>query len=178
VDGVIGTVNVDPRDQVSTNQALLTVIDLSAFEIKIDIPETYADEIGPGIATEITYENKAYEGMVTAVAPEVNNSLVTGTVVFTAELPHGLRQNQRVSTRIILSTRTDVVKVRRGPFLESGGGRKAYVVEQGMARLRPIRTGTISLTEVEVLAGLTEGETIIISDISRFQEAETVLLID
>ena len=103
-------------------------------------------------------------------------NLVTGTVIFTDDLPHGLKQNQRVSTRIIMSSLDDVMKVRRGPFLESGGGRKVYVVVDGMARLRTISTGAMSLMEVEIKGGLEEGEIIVISDTSRFQAAETVLL--
>ena len=93
VDGVVGTVNVDPKDVVAANQSLLTVIDLSAYEIQISIPESYGDEIAVGIEAEITYENQQYAGMVAAVAPEVNNSLVTGSVVFTGNLPQGLKQN-------------------------------------------------------------------------------------
>lgn len=176
VNGVIGTVNVDPRDYVSTNQALLTVIDLSAFEIQVSIPEAYADEIQPGIPAEITYESRVFPGMVASVAPEVNDSLVTGSVVFTGALPEGLRQNQRVSTRVILSRHENTLKVRRGPFLESGGGRIAYVVRDGLASKAEIQTGATSMTEVEILAGLDPGDDIIISDISLFENAQTILL--
>ncbi len=176
VNGVIGTVNVDPKDFVSINQALLTVIDLSAFEIQVSIPEAYADEIQPGIPAEITYESQVFSGMVASVAPEVNNSLVTGSVVFTGDLPEGLRQNQRVSTRVIFSRREDALKVRRGPFLESGGGRVAYVVREGLATRIDIQTGATSMTEVEILSGLEPGDQIIISDISLFDKAGAILL--
>ena len=47
VAGVIGSLSVDPRDIVIRNQELMTVIDLSAFEIEISIPETFADDIWP-----------------------------------------------------------------------------------------------------------------------------------
>ena len=176
VDGVIGSLAVDPRDLVVRNQELLTVIDLSAFEIEISIPETFADDILPQTAAEITVEGRTYQGVVSRVAPEVRNSLVEGRVVFGDDRPATLRQSQRVSTRIILSSKDDVLKVRRGPGLESGGGRIAYVVEGDLAVARTIATGIRSMTEVEVLSGLAEGDTIVISDTSRFQSAETVLL--
>jgi len=176
VAGVIGTVSVDPRDIVIPNQELLTVIDLSAFEIEISIPETFADDVSPGIEAEITHEGRQYVGMISSVAPEVNNSLVEGRVVFRGEQPTTLRQNQRVSTRIILSAKDDVLKVKRGPFLESGGGRRIYVVDGDMAVATAIVTGARSLTEVEIVSGLELGDTIVISDTSRFEGAETVLL--
>ena len=77
---------------------------------------------------------------------------------------------------MILETRNDVVKVPRGPFVESGGGRQAYVIEDGMAVLRPIQVGSLSVSEVEIVSGLEIGDQIILSDTARFDGAERVLL--
>ena len=176
VDGVIGSLSIDPKDTVARNQELLTVIDLSAFEISIDIPEVYADEIQRGVRAEITYEGRQWPGEVLSVSPEVNNSLVQGRVAFTGDLPRGLKQNQRVSTRIILGEKNDVLTVRRGPALDSGGGRKIYVVRDGVAVLDQISLGARSISKVEILSGLQEGDEIVISDTTRFNGAERVLL--
>ena len=176
VAGVIGSLSVEPRDIVIRNQEMMTVIDLSAFEIEISIPETFADDVHLGTSADITLEGRQYVGTVASVAPEVKNSLVEGRVVFDGDQPATLKQNQRVSTRIILSSKENVLKVRRGPFLESGGGRLSYVVEGELAVARIIETGLRSLTEVEIIAGLEVGDTIIISDTSRFEGADTVLL--
>ncbi len=178
VSGIVGSVAIDPKDIVSRNQVLLTVIDLSGFEITISIPENYADEVVAGTVAEINYEGEAFRGRVTSVSPEVENSLVEGRMAFDGPLPKGLKQNQRVSTRMILSSLDDVLRVRRGPFLESGGGRKVYVVEDGMALLRTVSMGASSLSEVEVRNGLREGDVIVISDTTRFQNAQTVMLRD
>ncbi|MSR62964.1 MAG: HlyD family efflux transporter periplasmic adaptor subunit [Planctomycetes bacterium] len=176
VAGVVGKISVDPRDIVLQNQELMTVIDLSAYEIEISIPETFADEIALGIPAEILHEGQTYVGRVSSVSPEVTGSLVQGRVVFGGEQPASLKQNQRVSTRIILSARENVLKLRRGPFLESGGGRSCYVVDGDLAVEREIRAGARSLTEVEIETGLELGETVVISDTSRFDGAHTVLL--
>lgn len=176
VSGMIGTVSVNPNDLVNLNQKVMTVIDLSAFEIEISIPESYSDEINPGVSTEITYENNKYTGVVSAIAPEVTNSTVKGTVVFSGETPNGMRQNQRVTTRLVLSSKENVLKVKRGPFMESTGGRKAFVVENDLAKSTAIVTGVTSMSEIEVVSGLKEGDTIIISDTSSFGDSESVLL--
>jgi HlyD family secretion protein len=176
VDGVVGSISVNPEDHVTPNQQLMTVIDLSAFEIEIDIPENYADDISIDAAAEITYENRIYSGRVSSVSPEVTGSLVAGRVVFGDQLPQGLKQNQRVSTRIILSSQDNVLKVRRGPYLEAGGGRKIYLVEGDIATQQSVTVGTTSITEVEIVSGLEEGDTIVISDTSRFQDAQSILL--
>ena len=63
-----------------------------------------------------------------------------GTVVFAAAAPSGLRQSQRVAVRLLFETKTGVLKLPRGPFLESGAGRSAWVVDaSGVATRRDDR---------------------------------------
>jgi HlyD family secretion protein len=178
VDGLVSRVMINDRDSVSEGQQLAMVVDLSAFEIDVMIPENYSDEISPGTEAQISYDGRQYEGAVKSISPEVEGSRVRGVVVFSGEAPAGLKQNQRVPTVLVLETRLDVVKVPRGPFLEAGSGRQAYVLEDGIAVLRPIRVGSLSVGEVEIVSGLEVGDQIIISDTARFQGAERVLLRD
>lgn len=176
VDGVIGSLSVDPTDVVNDSQPLLTVIDLSAFEIQIDVPEIYGDKIKAGTNAEVRYENQTYPGMVIAISPEVNQSFVRGTVVFQGDPPTGLKQNQRVTVRMILSSQQNVLKVRRGPFLDSGNGREVFIVRDQVAVRQGVEIGELSISEVEIRSGLQEGDTIIISDISRFDGANKIFL--
>jgi HlyD family secretion protein len=175
-DGMVATVNVQDRDAVGPNSPVLTIVDLSAFEVEFDVPENYAALLAPGTRAEILYEGRTYPGKVTVVSPEVRDSQVRGTVVFDGETPDNLRQSQRVSVRMVLERRSGVLKSARGPFLESGGGRHAYVLEGGIARRREIEVGAVSVAEVEILRGLAEGERIVISDTSIFEGAGTVLV--
>jgi HlyD family secretion protein len=175
-DGMVATVNVQDRDAVAQNQAILTVVNLSAFEVEFDIPENYASDMTPGTVAEILYEGKTYPGKVTTVSPEIRDSQVRGTVVFDGETPPGLRQSQRVSVRMVLEHKTNVVKTARGPFLESGGGRQAYVVDNGVATKREIEVGAVSVSEVEITRGVNPGERVVVSDTSVFEGARTVLI--
>lgn len=176
VDGLVSRVQIEDRDAVDPNTALITVVDLTAFEVEIFVPENYADEVIPPIDALITYEGEIYKGEVKSISPEVEGSRVKGIVAFTESPPAGIKQNQRVSTRLVLETKKDVLKVDRGPFVESGGGRLAYVVEDGMAVRRPVETGSLSISEAQIVAGLEAGDQIIISDTARFAGAEKVLL--
>ncbi|MGB3564365.1 MAG: HlyD family efflux transporter periplasmic adaptor subunit [Thermoanaerobaculia bacterium] len=174
--GLVARVEVEDHDAVILGQPLVAVVDLSAFEVEFYAPESYADEIYPATAARVHYNGVEYEGEVRGISPEVEGGRVKGIVAFTQQAPEGLRQNQRVPTRLILETRSDVVKVPRGPFVESGGGRQAYVIEDGMAVLRPIQVGSLSVSEVEIVSGLEIGDQIILSDTARFDGAEKVLL--
>ena len=178
VAGLVARVQVTDRDSVVPGQPLATIVDLSAFEIEVPVPEAYADDVEPGTPAEITYVNRVWPGTVKSIAPEVEGSRVAAIVVFDGEAPEGLKQNQRVSVRLVLDSRSDVLKVPRGPFLEAGGGRSAYVVEDGVAVLRPIEVGALSVSEVEIVGGLEPGDQIILSDTRRFEDAERVLIRD
>ena len=177
-NGLIATLDVENRDAVNDGQALLGIVDLNDLEVAINIPEAYADEVTPGLNATVQIGSDIHTGIVTQVAPEVRNSQVEGRLSFSEGTPEGLRQNQRLSTRVILDQRPDTIKVARGPWLDSGAGRTAWVVHDDVARSREVTIGAVSVTEVEVLSGLEPGEQIILSDLSRFDGSESLLLRD
>jgi HlyD family secretion protein len=176
VDGMVGSIAVQQRAAVTPNQPLLTVVDLSVFEIELSVPESYADDLALDMPAEITYGSSKYEGRLTSISPEVRNSQVVGRVRFAGDAPADLRQNQRVSVRIVLEEKPDALIVDRGAFFESGGGRVAYKVDGGVARRTPIATGASSIAKVEIAQGLAEGDQIVISSLEPFGRAETVLI--
>lgn len=176
VDGMVGSIAVQQRAAVTPNQPLLTVVDLSVFEIELSVPESYADDLALDMPAEITYGNSKYAGRLTSISPEVRNSQVVGRVRFAGDAPADLRQNQRVSVRIVLEEKPDALVVDRGAFFESGGGRVAYKVDDGVAHRTPIATGASSIAKVEITQGLAEGDLIVISSLEPFGRAETVLI--
>lgn len=178
VTGMIGNLMVDQKAAVAENQPLLTVVDLSAFEVEMQVPESYGDDLKIGMDAEISYSGRTFAGLVTAVSPEVQNNQVTGRVRFADEPPAGLRQNQRVSVRIVLEASNDVLMVQRGPFLDTGGGRVAYVLNDGLAERRSIQIGASSINSLEIVSGLEEGEQIVISSIGQFNGVNTVYVTD
>lgn len=178
VNGVVGTLAVTEGTTVARSVPLITVVDLSAFEIEVLVPESYADDLGLGMDAEVTYGAKKYAAKVSSVSPEVKQGQVTGRLRFSGETPQGLRQNQRVSARILLESRDNVLKVARGAFLDSGGGRVAYLVQDDIAVRTKILTGASSVSEVEILEGLSPGDRIIVSNLGEFERVETVRLTD
>jgi HlyD family secretion protein len=178
VDGMVGGVAVIQKAAVQRDAPIVTVVDLSAFEIEFRVSEGYASQLAIGMPVEIRYGNDNLRGEVTAVSPEIKQNEVTGRVRFVGEPPAGVRQNQRVSIRILMDRRDDVLKVERGAFYEASGGKYAYVVHDGVAQRRPITTGAASVRDVEIQGGLEVGDEIVISDTDIFADAERVRIID
>tara|TARA_R110000772_G_scaffold87960_1_gene183007 strand:- start:809 stop:2125 length:1317 start_codon:yes stop_codon:yes gene_type:complete len=184
VNGIVGNLAVQQKNQVSKNQAILSVVDLSEFELEVDIPESYADDLAIGMDAQVGLNGQQYPAVLVTISPEIENNQVNGRVRFakqdiqgkTLEQPSGLRQNQRLSTRILMENKHNVLTLTRGQFLQSDNGRFAYVVKNDMAVRQPITIGARSLSEVEILAGLNKGDQVIISSTDALNSAETVLL--
>ena len=174
-DGQVGQVQVPQGTNVTANAPVLGVVDLSVFEVEIKVPESFARDLAIGMPAQITSNGKQYPAKVSAVSPEVVNGEVNARVRFDKDSqPPGLRQNQRLSARILLDTRDNVLMVERGPFLEQDGGRFAYVVDGSSAVRRPIQIGVSSLSSVEILSGLQPGDRIVVSGSDLFDSADRV----
>lgn len=177
VAGRVGSVAVVDRAVVPPNAPLLTVVDLSQLEVELEIPETYADELGLGMSVEVTIGDQRVAAELASIAPEVIDRQVLARARFAAQ-PAGLRQSQRVAARIVIDEKANVLKLARGPFLEQTGGRHAWVVEDGEAVRRPIQVGATSIAAIEITAGLSEGEQVVIAGTDLFEDAERVRLTD
>ncbi|HEY8146835.1 MAG TPA: efflux RND transporter periplasmic adaptor subunit [Kofleriaceae bacterium] len=178
VDGVVGTLSVADRAVVPANAPLMTLVDLSQLEVELAVPETYADDLGIGMTAEVRIGATTANGTLSALSPEVVDNNVVARVRFAGKQPEGLRQSQRVSARILIEERADVIMVPRGPFLEAHGGRTIYVVDDGIAVKRSIRVGATSVSSVEILEGLSAGEKVVIAGSEDFEDAGTVRIND
>lgn len=174
VDGFIGTLNVQNRMVVAANAPLMTLVDLSKLEVEVEVPESYVADIGLGMNAEITLPSGKATGKLSALSPEVVRNQVLARVRFDGEQPKGLRQSQRVTARLLIEERPNVVMLPRGPFVESEGGRFAYKVDNGIAVRTPVQLGATSISAVEILSGLKPGDKVVIAGTDTFNNASRV----
>ncbi len=176
VDGQVGQLFIAERATVAKDAQLLSVIDLSALQVEMQVPESFARDLGIGMGGEISGNGKTWKGLVSAISPEVVNGQVAARLRFDGDTPKQLRQNQRLSVRVLLDKRDDVLTVQRGSFVDESGGSYAYVVNGGLAVKTPIRVGASSIDKVEILDGLKEGDRIVISGTDSFKGAAKVAI--
>jgi HlyD family secretion protein len=174
VDGFIGTLSVPNRSVVPANAPLMTLVDLSALEVELEVPETYVADLGLGMAAEIQVGGGTARGKLSALSPEVVKNQVLARVRFSGAQPEGLRQSQRVSARLLIDEKPNVLMLPRGSFVESEGGRYAYVLRAGVAVRTPIKLGATSVSSVEILSGLKQGDKVVISGTETFENAARV----
>jgi HlyD family secretion protein len=176
VDGQVGQVQVADRASVAKDAPLLTVVDLSALEVEIKVTESLARDLRPGMSADLEGGGHHWQGSVSGVSPEVVAGQVTARLRFGSEKPAGLRQSQRLSVRILIDRRDDVLMVDRGAFVDQEGGGFAYLVHGNVAERHVVRLGAASIAKVEILDGLTVGDQIVISGTDAFNGAERVII--
>jgi HlyD family secretion protein len=175
VQGQVGQLFVSERMAVAKDAKLMTVVDLSQLEVQMQVAESLARELRAGMPGDIQTSGQRYAGRVSSISPEVVANEVAARLRFEGATPGQLRQNQRLSVRVQLEQRERVLQLPRGPFVDEGGGRVAYVLRgDGQAERRNIRLGVQSLDKVEVLEGLKPGERVVISGAEHFKGAALV----
>jgi HlyD family secretion protein len=175
VDGMVANLAQPQRTRLAADAPLLTVVDLSAFEIEFQVAEIYARDIKPGMHAEVTLEGHTVPGTVTAISPEVRQSQVVGRVKFDSGQLPGLRQNERTGVRIVLDERDGVLKFDRGSFIDEST-RSLYVVRGARAVRVPVVLGAASVAEIEVVRGLIAGDQVVISDMRDTNRAAEIAI--
>jgi len=177
VNGMVANLAAAEKASVAENAPLMTVVDLTAFEVEFQVADVYARDIKPGMEAQISLDGAQHAGVVTAISPEVRSGQVVGRVKFKGEQPAGLRQSQRGSVRIVIEQRAMARKFERSSEIMSGT-RAVYVVDGDRAMLRPVELGAASVGEIEVIKGLEPGEEIVIGGLGDFRAVPEILISD
>jgi HlyD family secretion protein len=127
------------------------------------------------MAATLEGDGRQWQATLSGVSPEVVAGEVTARLRFTGTQPVGLRQSQRLSVRILIDKRADVLTVERGSFVDQDAG-FAYVLRDGVAERRPVRLGAQSVQKVEILDGLNVGDQIVVSGSDAFNGADRVIV--
>lgn len=176
VTGQVGNWLVAQQSRVINGSSLLTVIDLGEYEAEIFVSENYAGDLRPGLVVEVTLNGQTLMGKLLHVAAEVKDGNVTARVGFDKNDAQSLRQNQRLSARVLFEEKHNVLRVARGDFVSSGGGRSVYKLQDNMAVRVPVQLGALSVQWVELVQGVSEGDQLVVSNVQAFKNAERVRL--
>jgi HlyD family secretion protein len=145
----------------------------------MQVSESSARDLTIGMPGEISGNGQQWPGLVSSISPEVVNNEVAARLRFAGATPAQLRQNQRLSVRVLIDKRDNVLTLRRGSFVDDFGGAFAYVMRgDRVAEKMAIRLGARSIDKVEVLSGLQVGERVVIAGADSFKGQNRVTLSD
>jgi HlyD family secretion protein len=179
--GVLQEVTVEVGQQITPGTNIARVADPTSLKASLQIPETQIKDITLGQPASIDTRSggAVVPGRVQRIDPAARNGTVTVDVRLEGALPQGARPDLSVDGTIELERLDNVLYVGRPA---SGGGAQASVslfrVEaDGRTAVRvPVKLGRASVNTVEVVDGLREGETVILSDTSQWDGVDKLRL--
>ena len=177
IDGVLQQVSVEVGQRVAAGSILAKVVDAQRLLAQLRIPETQARDIALGQAATIdTRSGGVVAGHVTRVDPASQNATVTVDVGLDGPLPRGARPDLTVDGAIELERMSDVLRVARPVNAQENAAGTVFRVDGHEAVRVRARFGRSSGTTIEVVGGLGQGDRIITSDMSAWEEADRVQL--
>jgi hypothetical protein len=165
-------------EHVLPGVTLATVIQPDQLKASLKIAETQARDIQIGQPASIDTHNGLIDGKVTRVDPAVLNGTVTVDVELIGQLPQGARPDLSVDGTIDLDRLPDVLYVGRPAFGNENSTISLFkLTPDGKGAVRvPVKVGKVSVNAIQVLEGLNEGDTVILSDMSRWDAVDRIRL--
>jgi HlyD family secretion protein len=163
---------------VTVGTSVAEVIQLDQLKASLKIAETQARDIQIGQPAEVDTHNGVIPGKVSRIDPAVQNGTVTVDVELAGALPLGARPDLSVDGVIDLDRLADVLYVGRPAFGNENSDITLFKLSpDGKTATRVhVKVGKVSVNSIQILGGLQEGDTVILSDMSREDAVDKIRL--
>jgi HlyD family secretion protein len=178
IDGVLVDLPLQVGQRVLPGTMLAKVVEPDHLMATLKVAETQARDVQIGEPASIDTHNGLIAGTVMRVDPAVQNGTVTVDVKLTGELPKGARPDLSVDGTVDLERMDNVLYVGRPAFGQENSTISLFKVgSDGQGALRvPVKVGRASVNSIQVIEGLREGDTVILSDMSRWDNTDRIRL--
>jgi len=178
IDGVLQEVPVEVGERVQPGTVLARVAKPEELKAELRIAETQAKDIQIGLPAEIDTRNGVVEGRVSRIDPAVREGTVLVDVEITGQLPPGARPDLSVDGTIEIERLDDVLHVGRPTYGQSNSRVELFkLVDDGDMAVRvPVQLGRTSVDTIEIVEGLQQGDQVILSDTSQFDDVDRIRL--
>jgi HlyD family secretion protein len=178
IEGVLVDMPLQVGQHVSPGTMLAKVVQPDHLIAELKIAETQARDVQIGQPAVVDTHNGTADGTVMRVDPAVQNGTVTVDVKLTGELPKGARPDLSVDGTIDLEKLNNVLYVGRPAFGQENSTISLFKLDpdsRGAVRV-PVKVGRASVNSIQVIEGLKEGDTVILSDMSRNDNTDRIRL--
>ena len=178
IKGVLVDLPLQVGQHVLPGIMLAKVVEPDHLMATIKIAETQARDVQIGQPASVDTHNGVVAGTVMRVDPAVQNGTVTVDLKLTGELPKGARPDLSVDGTVDLERLDNVLYVGRPAFGQESSTISLFkLFPDGQEALRvPVKVGRASVNSIQVIEGLHEGDTVILSDMSRWDNTDRIRL--
>jgi HlyD family secretion protein len=178
IEGVLVDLPLQVGQHVLPGAMLAKVVQPDHLIAELKVAETQARDVQIGQLAQVDTHNGTVSGSVMRVDPAVQNGTVTVDVKLTGELPKGARPDLSVDGTIDLEQLNNVLNVGRPAFGQENSTISLFKLDpdgKGAVRV-PVKVGRASVNSIQILEGLHEGDTVILSDMSRNDNTDRIRL--
>jgi len=178
IAGVLTSLPLAVGQHVTLGTMVAEVVQPNQLKAQLKIAETQARDIKFGQPASVDTHNGLADGTVSRIDPAVVNGTVTVDVELVGKLPEGARTDLSVDGTIDLERLKDVLYVGRPAFGNEESTISLFRLDpdgKGAVRV-PVKVGRASVNAIQVLEGLHEGDTVILSDMSRYDTTDRIRL--
>lgn len=168
-EATVTWVNDQIGSTVAQGEQLVILSDLNHFKIEAEISDSYANKIAPGNKVVVVIGSDELEGIVGNVVPAIDNGIIKFTVMLDKNDDPKLRSGLKADVYVINATKDNVVRIANRSYYHGPGNYELWCIVEGVAYQRNVVLGDNSNQYVEVVDGIKEGETVIVSDMSRYK---------
>ncbi len=175
MDGVLQAVPVEVGSQVAAGTNVARVANPDDLKAQVRVPETQARDVQIGQAARVDTRNGVVAGQVTRVDPAAVSGTVLVDITLTEALPRGARPDLSVDGIIEIERVGDTLYVGRPAAGQEQGTLSLFRLEaDGTATRVPVTLGKASVRAIEIVDGLREGDQVILSDMSAWDQYDTL----
>ena len=170
--GIVQSVDVDPGMSVAQNTTLARIADIRDLKAVLQVAESDVHVVVPGMPVRVDTGNGIALGRVARIAPSAQNGTVAVDVTFSRGLPPGARPDANVDGTIEIARIPNAISIARPAGASDNTTIDLFKVVDGgtrAVRLR-VRLGQGSNDRVQVLSGVVPGDSVIVSDMSTYQD--------
>jgi RND family efflux transporter MFP subunit len=157
---------------------VVTLVRINPLRLRADIPESSAAAVRTGQTMRLTldaFPGRTFTGRVVRIGPSLDEKTRALTVEAEVNNPnHLLRPGMFAKSQLITAPSAPAVMVPQRAVVSVAGLTKVFVIEQGRAVERIVKTGATDGELVEIVTGVKDGETVATSNLDKLQQGSLV----
>lgn len=178
ISGQLTTQQIEVGQAINAGERYGQIDILDKFKVKVQIDELYLPRVSTGLKGTFTFSGNSYEIEIDKIYPTVTGGRFEVDMLFTGEVPSGIRRGQTVRIGLELGESKQAILLPTGGFYKDTGGNWVFVVNEstGVAEKRNIRLNRKNPEHYEVIEGLKPGDRVIVSGYENFGKNEVLNL--
>ena len=182
INGIVNKRYIEPGSVLGAATQMFDIVNVSKLKLKVTVNESQVASLKLGNTVQVSasvYPDTKFSGKITFIAPKADTSLNFPVEIEIAnnssnDLKAGMYGTAEFASN---QQKQSLMVVPRNAFVGSVSSNQIFVAENGVAKLKTVAAGRILGDKVEIISGLSDGETVIITGQINLQDGSKVDII-